>query len=60
MSPAIMFCGASDNMGRLVPFHIQRRFTLHALILKTSVPTTELRVASSALPRAPCGHGRCS
>ena len=36
----------------LVPFHSD------TLILKTS--PTELRVAPSALPRAPCGHGRCS
>ena len=31
-------------------------FHSDTLILKTS--PTELRVASSALPRAPCGHGR--
>ena len=36
----------------LVPFHSD------TLILKTS--PTELRVALSALPRTPCGHGRCS
>ena len=37
---------------RLVQFHSD------TLKLKTS--PTELRVAPSALPRAPCGHGRCS
>ena len=37
---------------RLVPFQDD------TLILKTR--PTELRVAPSALPRAPCGHGRCS
>ena len=35
----------------LVPIHSD------TLILKTR--PTELRVAPSALPRAPCGHGRC-
>ena len=50
----IKICGGPDRnlYFGLVPFHSD------TLILKTS--PTELRVASSALPRAPCDHGRCS
>ena len=54
--PVLLLCFSARSPMWLGPF--QFSLTLDTLILKTR--PTELRVASSALSRAPCGHGRCS